>query len=146
MEISGPKKGEFKLKGKKVSVLITPSEIQVENYKIFGPGEYEISGVDVIGLAGGVFRISVDGVSVGIITRKLAEEEKSRLGTVNVVVTPAELELDTSLEPSYVIPFGETEMVAKFAKGLGTETVTPVPKLVASPDRLPETTTVVVLE
>lgn len=146
MEISYQNSGGFRLKGKKATVLVTPAEIAVENYKITGPGEYEIGGVEVIGLAGGVFRINIDGVGVGLIPQKLTEEEKNRIGAVNIVLTPATAELDATLEPNYVIPFGNKEDVEKFSKNLGAENVVAVSKLVTSPEKLPETTTVVVLE
>jgi hypothetical protein len=146
MEISLNKPTGIKIKGKNASAVVTPEKIAVENYQITGPGEYEISGIDVIGLAGGVFRLRVDGVSVGCLTRKLTDDEKSRLGTINIVILPAGIELDAGLEASYVLPQGEPEEVAKFAKSLGAENITPAPKLVTTPEKLPETTTVVVLK
>lgn len=135
----------FKIKGKKVAILLAPAGVTVENYKISGPGEYEIAGVDVIFLPGGVCRLRVDGVSLGYINRRLTDEEKTRLGTINIVLTPADKELDTDLEAAFVIPLGKPEEIAKFARSLGTENVVPVPKLVTSVEKLPEATTVVVL-
>lgn len=145
MEISFSKR-EIRIKGKQAAVNINSGQVKVGEFVVPGPGEYEISGITVIGLAGNVYRLNVDNVSILYTERKLNEEDKNALGTVNILITPAYDGAEPGLEPNYVIPFGTTEQVSKFTKELGAENVMPVPKLVASAEKLPETTTVVVLE
>ncbi len=135
-------------------------------YVVFGPGEYEIGGVDVTGIdmanvGGGkgkaVYKTILDGVSVayfGSQIKKLTEEERERIGAVNVLILPLADDFDSEgaasliaqLEPAYVVPADGTQSLQKFLKEMGAEGSAPQPKLVVSADKLPETTTVVVLE
>lgn len=136
MEISTIKNGGYKLRGKKSFATISANVITInDSFTIDGPGEYEVGGVDVIGLKDNAFTIRIDDVRVGYLTRKLTGEEKERLGTINIAIVPSAQDYDTDLEPSYLIPMqsSQTTDVAQ-------------PKLVTSADKLPETTTVVVLE
>lgn len=136
MEISIVK-GDFRIKGKQTAVMVG-DKVTVGEFVIPGPGEYEAGGVTVIGLPGKVYRFNVDNVSVLFSDRKLTDEEKTLVGTVNILVAPAKSELEAELEPAYFIPTGETKEVSEFAQRL--------PKLVTSAEKLPETTTVVVLD
>lgn len=135
-------------------------------YVIYGPGEYEIGGVDVTGAdtrsegAGksrSAYRIVLDGVSVvyfGSEIKKMTEEERDRIGTTNVLILPLADDFNSEdassliaqLEPAYVVPVDGSQSLQKFLKEMGAEGAAPQPKLVVSADKLPETTTVVVLE
>jgi hypothetical protein len=146
MEISALDHNGFKLRGKKATVTIDSTRLAIGDFTLAGPGEYEVAGVDVIALPGGVFRLNLDDILIGFLARKLTDAEKTQVGTVNILLTPATTSLDTSLEPAYVLPFGPKEDLDKFLKEVGAEGIVPQPKLVTSADKLPETTTVVVLE
>ena len=85
-----------------------------------GPGEFEIGGVSILGLAAGettVMRVSVDDVRVvaaGRLRRQLSEEEIDSLGHVDVLVIPVgggdalgaieAAKLVNAVEPSIVVP------------------------------------------
>lgn len=148
MEIISSGQSSFKIKGKKATAILSPEKLTVEQYEITGPGEYDVSGVNVIGLYSGAYEIIIDNVAIcyfGKLNRKLTDGEKDRLGTVNIALVPAIDSFGNDLEPAYIIPYGSQEEINKFVKELGAEGIQPVLKLVTSVDKLPETTTVVVL-
>jgi L-ascorbate metabolism protein UlaG (beta-lactamase superfamily) len=126
-----------------------------EIQEVCGPGEFEIGGVSILGLAAGettVMRVSVDDVRVvlaGRLRRQLTEEEIDSLGHVDVLVIPVgggdamgaidAAKLVNAVEPSIVVPArygsgdgGEYDPVGKFAKemGLAEGAWEPQPKLV----------------
>jgi L-ascorbate metabolism protein UlaG (beta-lactamase superfamily) len=128
-----------------------------EMQEVRGPGEFEIGGVSILGLAAGettVMRVSVDDVRVvlaGRLRRQLTEEEIDSLGHVDVLVIPVgggdalgaidAAKLVNAVEPSIVVPArygagdgGEYDPVGKFAKemGLAEGAWEPQPKLVLS--------------
>lgn len=134
MEIAKNGPSGFKLKGKKAVVTIDSDKIVVGEFVINRPGEYEVAGVEVLGFKDNLYRLKIDNVSVGILNRKLTDEEKAAAGTINIAIVPTSADYDVDLEPAYVI--SRTP-----AQGTVTQ-----PKLVTSADKLPETTTVIVLE
>lgn len=126
-----------------------------ELQEVCGPGEFEIGGVGIIGLAAGettVMRIAVDDVRIvatGRLRRQLTEDEIDGLGHVDVLVVPVgggdavgvldAAKLVHAIEPSVVVPArfgtgdgGELDPVGKFAKemGLVDGTWDPQPRLV----------------
>jgi L-ascorbate metabolism protein UlaG (beta-lactamase superfamily) len=126
-----------------------------EIQEVSGPGEFEIGGVSILGLAAGettVMRVAVDDVRVvlaGRLRRQLTEEEIDSLGHVDVLVIPVgggdalgaidAAKLVNAVEPSIVVPArygagdgGEYDPVGKFAKemGLAEGAWEPQPKLV----------------
>jgi L-ascorbate metabolism protein UlaG (beta-lactamase superfamily) len=126
-----------------------------EIQEVSGPGEFEIGGVSILGLAAGettVMRVAVDDVRVvlaGRLRRQLTEEEIDSLGHVDVLVIPVgggdalgaidAAKLVNAVEPSIVVPArygagdgGEYDPVRKFAKemGLAEGAWEPQPKLV----------------
>jgi L-ascorbate metabolism protein UlaG (beta-lactamase superfamily) len=126
-----------------------------EIQEVCGPGEFEIGGVSILGLAAGettVMRVAVDDVRVvlaGRLRRQLTEEEIDSLGHVDVLVIPVgggdalgaidAAKLVNAVEPSIVVPArygsgdgGEYDPVGKFAKemGLAEGAWEPQPKLV----------------
>jgi len=140
--------------------------------EVLGPGEYEIRGISVLGVAAGpttIMRVEVDDVRVcalGRLRRQLAEHEIDALGHVDVLAVSvgggdgleaqAAARLVNALEPAIVVPVryavsglaGDYEPVEKFAKEMGlAEGWAPQPKLNLT-GSLPtaEETRVVVLE
>jgi len=135
-----------------------PERLRARNgeiQEVCGPGEFEIGGVSILGLAAGettVMRVSVDDVRVvlaGRLRRQLTEEEIDSLGHVDVLVIPVgggdalgaidAAKLVNAVEPSIVVPArygfgdgGEYDPVGKFAKemGLAEGAWEPQPKLV----------------
>jgi L-ascorbate metabolism protein UlaG (beta-lactamase superfamily) len=113
-----------------------------EIQEVSGPGEFEIGGVSILGLAAGettVMRVAVDDVRVvlaGRLRRQLTEDEIDSLGHVDVLVIPVgggdalsameAAKLVNAVEPSIVVPArygagdgGEYDPVGKFAKEMG---------------------------
>jgi L-ascorbate metabolism protein UlaG (beta-lactamase superfamily) len=150
--------------------LLRPGEGRVQ--EVIGPGEYELRGVSVFGVAAGtttIMRVEVDDVRVcalGRLHRQLTEGEIDALGHLDVLAVPvgggdgleaqAAARLVNALEPAIVVPVryavagvdGDYEPVDKFAKEMGlAEGWVPQPKLNLT-GSLPtsEETRVVVLE
>ena len=113
-----------------------------ELQEVWGPGEFEIGGVSILGLAAGettVMRVAVDDVRVvaaGRLRRQLTEDEIDSLGHVDVLVIPVgggdalgaieAAKLVNAVEPSIVVPArfgsgdgGEYDPVGKFAQEMG---------------------------
>jgi L-ascorbate metabolism protein UlaG (beta-lactamase superfamily) len=126
-----------------------------ELQEVAGPGEFEIGGVGILGLAAGettVMRIALDDVRVvaaGRLRRQLTEDEIDSLGHVDVLVIPVgggdalgaidAAKLVNAVEPSIVVPArfgvaegGEFDPVGKFARemGLAEGAWEPQPRLV----------------
>ena len=140
--------------------------------EVSGPGEYELRGVSVYGLAAGevtIMRVEVDEVRVaalGRLRRQLSEDEVDALGHVDVLAVPVgggdalaateATRLVNAVEPAIVIPVryrvpgiaGEYEGVERFAKEMGlAEGWAPQPKLnLSGALGATEETRVVVLE
>lgn len=133
MEITSFETGGFKIKGKLATVFCSPSGVKIDDFVIDGPGEYEVKEVTVFGTAAGektVYNITIDGVRICY-----AEKEINKTEVVDILLMPAKIdEAITQLEPRVVI----------FLKD-GPETA-PVSKFNITAEKLPETTTTVVLE
>jgi L-ascorbate metabolism protein UlaG (beta-lactamase superfamily) len=124
--------------------------------EVSGPGEYEVRGVRVFGLAGGgsntIMRVEVDEVrvaAVGRLRRPLTEDEIEALGHVDVLLAPVggddaytateAAKLVSAIEPAVVVPVryavpglpGNYDTVDRFAKemGLAEGSWVPQPKL-----------------
>lgn len=159
-------------------------QIEGSAYIINGPGEYEIKGVGVIGLAtyhdeekgakrgkNTIYRIEIDGISIvhlGDLGHTLSSEDVDELDGVNILMVPVggfytinssqAVAVVNEIEPNIVLPmhFGRSELPAKafgnltgykqFLKEIGTEHVTPQPKLTLSKEKLSEQMQVMVLE
>ncbi|KKU91856.1 MAG: Zn-dependent hydrolase of the beta-lactamase fold-like protein [Microgenomates group bacterium GW2011_GWA1_48_10] len=118
-----------------------------------------------------VYRLTIDGVNVchlGDLGHKLTDGQVDEIGNVDVLFVPVggffTIDSKTAaavvaqIEPRVVIPMhyyrsGMAETfkekivgVEDFLREMGAEEVVPVPKYGTSKERLPETTTVVVLE
>lgn len=157
MEITKISQDGFKIKGKKITVISDPlgksmvlSGIDREEFVVPGPGEYEIGGVDIFGEKE-VYRVVIDDISIcffGDYEKKLSEAELDKIGTIDILLVSSTVDGETiaKLEARVVIPCGKEEGVAKFVKELGLEGAVSQPKYVISKDKLPETTTIIILE
>lgn len=199
MEIYPLGHSSFRIKGKTVTVVMDPylkqsdadivtishdhqdhnvlDKISGTPFVVNGPGEYEIKGVTVVGVAtfhddqnGGergantAYKINIDGINVchlGDLGHKLSDEQLDQIGDVDILLIPVggkftidakmAAQVVTQIEPLVVIPMhygGKLDLEPKehFLSEMGTEGIMVQPKLVISKDKLPETTTVVVLE
>ncbi len=142
--------------------------------EVSGPGEFEVRGVGIYGMAAGdtvLMRIEVDDVRVvtaGRLDRQLLEDEIDALGHVDVLVVPVgggdalsateATKLVNAVEPSIVVPVRYRlpeasedgyDTVDKFAKemGLADGAWQPQPRLnLSGPPSESEETKVVILE
>lgn len=151
--VSGP--GEYEVKG--VTVVGVPTFHDNKNGAERGKNT--------------VYKITVDDVHLchlGDLGHKLSDKELDQIGDVDILFLPVggvytidaktAAEVVAQLEPRIVIPMhykrsdnpeevvGQLAPLSNFLKEIGAESTTPQPKLVTSKDKLPETTTVVVLE
>ena len=121
---------------------------ETEMVVISGPGEYEVKGVDILGIAafhdpnGGkdrgkntLYRIDIDGISVvhlGDLGHKLTEEQEAAVGSVDVLFIPVggfytidakmAVEVVTALEPAIVVPmhYQRAELDPQVFQGLAS--------------------------
>ncbi len=113
-----------------------------------------------------VFHILIDGVNIvhlGDLGHILTDEQTSQIDACDILMIPvgsvytidaeAAAKVVAQLEPRIVIPMHykidglkfELEGVEAFLKEMGAETVSPLPKLSITKDKLPEETMVIVL-
>lgn len=156
MEVTYLGRNAFKIKGKTASVTLE-TNVSVEDFKIIGPGEYEIREVSVIGVAdvkATIYVVEVDGLRVAYLAtafEKLTEDQMEEMGSVDILLISVDenniksaVACVKQIDPWVVVPtLGSTEA---FLKEMGKEGITAIPKYVISMDRLPSELTVVVLE
>ncbi|MGB9706838.1 MAG: MBL fold metallo-hydrolase [Microgenomates group bacterium] len=131
--------------------LVRGTKRRPQPFVLPGPGEYEISGVSILGRRWGktiIHIIETDElrlVHLGSLRRKLSEEELEEVNGVDVVFVPAEAgEVVFQIEPKIAIPMGE-KSPADFLKTLGAEETKPLSSLIITSKNLPEERQVVVL-
>lgn len=111
-----------------------------------------------------VYKMTIDDVRIchlGDLGHKLTDSQVEAIGSVDILFVPVggkytidakmAVQVVAQIEPSVVIPMHyskelELEPVQTFLKEMGAEAVVAVPKLSTTREKLPETTTVVVLE
>jgi L-ascorbate metabolism protein UlaG (beta-lactamase superfamily) len=117
------------------------------------PGEYEIGGAMITGVAAGqttIFSFNIDGINVvvtGAVTEQVSADKLEALGKVDVLVVRVgdnDAALVAKLEPAYVVPVGYDKAPEAFLKEMGTSPE-PQPRLKLNPKELPTETQVVVL-
>lgn len=148
-----------------------PGEYEISGVTIKGVGTHHDTngGKDRGGNV--VYNIYIDEIRVchlGDLGHKLTEDQVSRIGQVDVLLVPVggfytisadvAQEVVAQLEPRIVVPmhyrtekhigetFASVDPLEKFLKQMGQENILPINKLTLSADKLPETTTIVVLE
>ena len=144
-----------------VERLVVPNHTGRDTYVAAGPGEYDVSGVYLHGIAGSatpdagsvrtVFALDIDRVTVALIaslesdmTTAMLEE----LGTAQVLVVNADdgvervVKLVNRIEPNLVIPYGRSEngriSWMDAAKALSEAEPTPETSINVSASNLPE--------
>lgn len=157
MEITKISDTGFKVRGKKMTVVSDPvgkslilSGPERKDFVVPGPGEFEIGEVGVFAERE-IYRVVLDEVSIcffGDYGKKLEQESLDKIGSVDILLVSADIDAETvaKLEPMVVIPCGGGEAVQKFAKEMGHEGTAAQPKYVISKEKLPETTTAIILE
>jgi len=171
------------LKGKKESVLVNPTKEILEANKtqsrvivftskkydclnltegekviLRGPGEYEVGGVEVLGVNAGsgdtVYVINVDGITVGVlgsITEMLSDKRIDRINAVDVLLAPVGekgvvngkivLSWAKKWGANYLIPVGgeaDKEEMKKFLDEVDREDLQPIESLKVDSENLPE--------
>lgn len=158
MDITSLKHSSYRIKGKQATItVLSDGALTIEDrtgessYPIAGPGEYEVKGVGVIGVAheaSTIYRFEIDGVSLlytGGITKQLPTKDIENLDGVDILITSL-ASVAREIEPSIVIPMvDEKDALNGFLKELGKEDVAPQPKLSVTKDKIPEEMQVVVL-
>jgi len=184
MEIKILKNQTLSLKGKKETVLVNPTETQrKDNSRIWiylsesekteewnngkvvikGPGEYEIGGVEVVGINGGdgniVYKIEIDGIVIGILSKikeDLSDKKRERISGIDVLMADIGGVLEyKNIEgyakkwgANYLIPFGynDDKMLVDFLDKADQEGLEPLDSLKVEVENLPDGLDVVVLK
>ena len=176
MEITKLGKSCFKIKGKKAIILIEPSleiknlmahivikndpkskiSIKGEPVVIFGPGEYEIREINILGTKetfATIYKIAMDGLSflyISNLEEKIPEEKVEILNQVDILLLPVDepklaSSLVSQLEPLVIIPTNE-EKVDEFLKEIRIEKAEKMDKFSVSKGELMEERRIVILK
>lgn len=170
MEIALANSNSLKIKGKKVTIAVDPSDkintpavILLNNPQgklsagnpetlfIFGPGEYEVGGAKISGLrstSGMVYTIVIDGINILLGSITSLEKLQHKLNEHNIVISYADAMTNssfvTSLASNTVLFYGNhsKDLAASFGK-VGTEATD---KYVTTLDKLPQEVETIILE
>jgi hypothetical protein len=175
------------IKGKKESLLVNPSTEIVKSNKsnsrvilitekaldqfgldgekviIRGAGEYEVGGLEVIGISGGegqtIYVVNVDGVNIGIIgdlEAELNDKKIERVDEVDVLMVSLGkvsnkiiLQWAKKWGANYLVPMnygGKEEVIKAFLDEADREDLEPIEVLKVDKDNLPEGMEIVVLK
>jgi hypothetical protein len=184
MEISQYGEGSIFIKGKKESVWFNPrkgdidghtGEVRVVIFKdadtnfmglntgnkvvIWGPGEYEVAGVEILGVRlgtdGVMYIVQMEGIKVGWLSTleaELTDKKKEKLNECDVLIVPSlgqikEIwEKTKGLGESYLIITGlSIDNQKKLLDLADREDLVPIPTLLIEKENLPEVTEVVLL-
>ena len=184
MEIKILKAQTICLKGKKETVLVNPIEVQKkDNSRIWiylseaeknqewnndkvvikGPGEYEIGGVEVVGVNGGdgniVYKVEIDGIVIGLlgkIKEELSDKKQERIAGVDVLMADiggtfeykAIAAYAKKWGANYLIPFGynDKKVLEDFLDKADQEGLEAIESLKVDKDDLPDGLEVKVLK
>lgn len=122
----------IEIKTKASTIVMGQKDSRVNDVMLVGPGEYEISDVEVRGFSSGAYVIKSEGLSAVYLdgATSLSKEEVGELGDVDVLFLPAEHpELITVIDPKIVIPVGEG--LAAFCKAQTCDAPVKTVKIVA---------------
>jgi hypothetical protein len=150
MDITIGKDKAVKIKFKNGTVNVLGANLTIINNreekekKLFGPGEYEVAGVSVIGYPG-LYIFESDEMRVGVV---YGDVQSNEIGEINVLLVPVTgaTDLVRKIEPNIVIPLEcmETSELTSFVKEIGL-TVEHLPKLSMKITDFGETEKIVVL-
>lgn len=132
MEIAYLGKNNFKLKAKKgiatyesgAKVVLTGSSAKAP-FTITQPGEYEVEGISVFGYQTEevpTYVIQLDEVRVMTIEGRIEDKLIDELDVIDVAIVSVEtnpkelVAMLGKIEPSYVVPYGESSAIAAFIK------------------------------
>ncbi len=144
MDISLADSKSFKIKTKTASVVVGET-IMVNEFVIDAAGEYEVSGVSVVGVPvdrSVFYVVETEGMRVAVVGKseeKLSAENLSELGSIDIALVPTDMdakiavEIARQLDPWVIIPSGFDPAYE------------PVPKYSISKDKLPTELAVVIL-
>lgn len=152
-------------------VISGPGEYEVGGIIIRGVSSFHDSKNGELRGKNTIYIVTIDDMQIchlGDLGHPLSDTQKEEIGSVDILMVPVGGEFTINateaknvvmeLEPLVVIPmhynhpglkketFEKLDTVDKFLKEMGAEAVVPQPKLVTSKEKLPETTTVIVLE
>jgi len=127
--------GRFKIKTRDASIALLESGVDIDGYKITGPGEYERKNIFVgAPFELKIFKILVEDVMILYPdkTEKISEKQLEQLDGVDLLFLPCgeeesmnlkdALELAAKLEPSVIIPMYFGDLSALKKEGLEGET------------------------
>lgn len=153
MEITYKAK-EIRIKGKTGVLYSRPNGVLIESSdgnskkELFGPGEYEVSGISVIGIKNEdktVFVYEIDGIRIcnlEPITKKLTDSKVSAIGDIDILLTPViseSVEVLQQIESYYILPIGyETEEALNKFLGESGLVVERMPKFAVKKDEFIE--------
>ncbi len=129
MQIVRPSSSVLELKLKQATVILSPESIKVGSVTVDGPGEYDIAGVAIKGMAlehQTLFFLNAEDIRICCVLQqpeKLTQTIKEELGNIDLAVVPVTAEaaiadtvtLINDLEPAAVIPIGGGN-IDEFAK------------------------------
>lgn len=171
MDVSIVGENSIRLKGKQATFIVDPVEEmpkvsadaivllngsrgvdvgRVTDYRIIidGPGGYEIGGVKISGTKtpkGTLYKLLID--DIGIILGSAADVKMEGFNVCQIAVVSTTEDFNessiTALEPKMTILYGDKK--TESAKKLGAESVTLIPKITITKDKLPEKMEVVAL-
>jgi hypothetical protein len=169
MEIAAASKAGLRIKGKQSIISVNPTGAHEGNAVILlnsdaesvfspqkgvviaSPGEYEVSGLKIKGIAvdGHVaFTLLVDGISVLLGTLSSLEKVHGKLSESDVVI----VDVDTVLDPSFISPLSVHALVLTGAKAKEVsdtfikDSVKVAPKFVSTRDKLPQEMETILLQ
>lgn len=115
MTITAPRAGELQIRTKSLAISLS-DEVQVGEFTLCGPGEYEIGGIEVIG-AGKLYIFEVEEMRIAYLdklNRPLTDEEQEAATDVDILFIPVggdgvldakgALSIINQLDPRIVIP------------------------------------------
>lgn len=141
MEIKQEKNGNIIIKGKQSSLTLTHSHIQTDSIAITGPGEYEVGGIQIVGLSSNRetnFKITVDNLNIVVLYGKISDKQEETFSNIDVLIpvtSDKASQLVVKLEPKIVVIPGTNDQ-STLVKELGRE-VTQAQRLVVKKESLP---------
>ncbi|MBI2622456.1 hypothetical protein HYW66_02375 [Candidatus Microgenomates bacterium] len=150
MEIKQEKRGSLIIKGKQSSLTVIDFQIQTESLTISSPGEYEVGGIQIVGLAGSEktnFKITVDGVKIGLIYGGVSDKQEEIFSNIEVLILlilDKASQLVVKLEPKMVVISGIGDP-SVLTRELGKE-VKETQRLIIKKESLPQELEVVWLK
>lgn len=131
MQITSSSNNSIEIKIK-TATIVAGEKTKVNDITLSGPGEYEISGIEIFGLEGDRYVFRGEDISVAYLVglnRELTDEEMTLLTDISILFISAggEKVLDEkatqmvikALEPRVVIPIGTSEAIERFCKTSG---------------------------